>query len=45
MNYFIFTAIVAMAASKSKVQSKNNQNNKDRKKNFDDKIAAARKSD
>jgi hypothetical protein len=44
MNNFIFTAIVVLAASKSKVQIKDNQTNKERKDNSDGKKVVARKS-
>ena len=44
MNYFIFTAIVALAVSKSKVQLKDNLTNKERKYNLDDKKVVARKA-
>ncbi len=44
MSNFIFTAIVVLAASKSKVQIKDNQTNKERKDNSDGKKVVARKS-
>ena len=36
MNYFIVTAILALAASKTKVQIKNNQSQKEWQDNSDD---------
>jgi hypothetical protein len=43
MNNFIFTAIVVLAASRSKVQIKNNQTNKKRKDSSDGEKVVARK--
>jgi hypothetical protein len=44
MNNFIFTAIVVLAASKSKVQNKDNETNKERKDNSDGEKVLARKA-
>jgi len=44
MSYFIFTAIAVLAASKSKVQIKENQVNKDRKDNPDGEKVVDRKA-
>jgi hypothetical protein len=44
MNNFIFATIVALAASKSKVQFKDSQTNKERKNNLGDKKVVAGKA-
>ena len=44
MSYYILTAIVALAASKSKLQFKDNQTNNHAKNNSDGEKVAARNS-
>ena len=44
MNIFIYTAIVVLAASKSKVQIKDNKISKERKDNSDGEKIVARKA-
>jgi len=44
MNNFIFAAIVVLAASKSKVQNKDNKTCKERKDNSDGEKVVARKA-
>jgi hypothetical protein len=44
MNNFIFAAIVVLAASKSKVQNKDNKTSKERKDNSDGEKVVGRKA-